>query len=159
MIRFSNSGGDFYVALLFRQLMGPTVLHTKVDSSSNHMLRAWAQCQSPGIVTLLLINLSNETAYSLSVDALGLPGVTGSARYDYELAADSLTARSVRLNGAVLELGPKGQIPDPMDHAVAHTGQKTVVVQAQTIRFVVYEETATRPCYPTWRDVSRSGAQ
>ena len=140
---------DYYVGLLFKQLMGPTVLRTTVSHGMDPSgsLRAWAQCQTPGIVTLLLINLSNETLYSVPIASLGISGIAGSSRFDYELSADGLAAQTVKLNGAVLQPGPKGEIPSMSQHARPGKGS-AILVQAHTIKFVVIEDTAAEACYP-----------
>jgi len=141
---------DYWGALAFRQLMGPTVLEARVDGDTTRMLRAWAQCQPPGVVTLLLINLSNDTIYEFAVESLGLPGAPSAPRSEYELAAGgdgSLTAQNVTLNGVALQpVGPQGRIPSLTALAVGGKGA-TVVVRPQTIRFVVFEGVAATPCY------------
>ncbi|KAK1268478.1 Heparanase-like protein 1 [Acorus gramineus] len=57
---------DYYSALLWHRLMGKGVL--PVDLSGSPYLRAYAHCskQKPGI-SLLLINLSNSTTFSVTV--------------------------------------------------------------------------------------------
>ncbi|XP_027125284.1 heparanase-like protein 2 [Coffea arabica] len=59
---------DYYSALLWHQLMGSGVL--SIDSNEPY-LRSYAHCskQKKG-VTLLLINLSNETAFSVDVESV-----------------------------------------------------------------------------------------
>ncbi len=152
---------DFWAALLFRQLMGATVLRAQVGGGGGgggaRMLRVWAQCQPPGVVTLLFINLSNETAFEVAVDDLGLPGAASAPRFDYELSAagsDALAARSVSLNGVTLQPGPQGEIPYLSQHALPGKGA-SVVVRAHTLRFVVFEGVAARPCFrPPLREAS-----
>lgn len=145
---------DFYAALLFKQLMGPTVLRARVVGNATRMLRVWAQCQSPGLVTLLLLNLANDTDYQVPVDSLGVPGLAGAKRYDYELTAAStdnaggLTSRRIALNGALLQPGPAGQIPSLSAHALDQTGNPLIVVRRHSVRFVTLEDTAAEACYP-----------
>eukprot|EP00257_Ricinus_communis_P023749 XP_015583816.1 heparanase-like protein 1 [Ricinus communis] len=57
---------DYYGALLWHRLMGKQVLATSHNASP--YLRAYSHCskKKPGI-TLLLINMSNQTSYSVSV--------------------------------------------------------------------------------------------
>ncbi|KAK1295691.1 Heparanase-like protein 1 [Acorus calamus] len=57
---------DYYSALLWHRLMGKGVL--SIDLSESPYLRAYAHCskQKPG-VSLLLINLSNSTTFSITV--------------------------------------------------------------------------------------------
>ena len=144
---------DFWGALLFRRLMGPTVLKTRVDAASP-MLRAWAQCESPGVVTLLLINLSNDTRFQVPLEGLGLPGVATATRMDYELHSsggatddEALRSRNVSLNGALLQPGPQGEIPSLGQYAKS-SRDSSITVRPHTLRFVVFEGVAARPCFP-----------
>ncbi|KAL5746767.1 hypothetical protein ACOSP7_023738 [Xanthoceras sorbifolium] len=57
---------DYYSALLWHRLMGKGVLH--VGSSASSFLRTYAHCSKGREgMTLLLINLSNQTAYTIGV--------------------------------------------------------------------------------------------
>lgn len=57
---------DYYSALLWHRLMGKGVLH--VGSSASSFLRSYAHCsKGRGGMTLLLINLSNQTSYTIDV--------------------------------------------------------------------------------------------
>ncbi|XP_063937738.1 heparanase-like protein 1 isoform X2 [Daucus carota subsp. sativus] len=57
---------DYYSALLWHQLMGKGVL--SVESSASPHLRSYAHCSKERAgVTLLLINLSNQTSFKTSV--------------------------------------------------------------------------------------------
>ncbi|KAK8465847.1 hypothetical protein PHAVU_009G190797 [Phaseolus vulgaris] len=58
---------DYYSALLWHRLMGKKVLTVSSDVSSP-FLRTYAHCSKDRVgVTLLLINLSNETRFTLSI--------------------------------------------------------------------------------------------
>lgn len=56
---------DFYSALLWHRLMGKTVL--SVDFSGSAFLRAYAHCSKQKGVTLLLINLSKDIKFNVTV--------------------------------------------------------------------------------------------
>jgi hypothetical protein len=96
---------NYWAALLWRRLMGTTVLEAGAPSVTE--LRLYAHClrNRPGGVALLAINLDRTAARSLE---LPLP-----ARL-YTLTADDLTAERVRLNGRVLALGADDKLP-PLD--------------------------------------------
>ncbi|GAB4860824.1 hypothetical protein Ancab_035986 [Ancistrocladus abbreviatus] len=58
---------DYYSALLWHRLMGKRVLSVGRDASP--FLRSYAHCSKGGAgVTLLLINLSNQTSFILEVE-------------------------------------------------------------------------------------------
>jgi len=132
--------------------MGPVVLSARVSGSRK--LRAWAQCQSPGVLTLLLINLANDTSFTLPLSSID--GADASTRFDYEFssgadanatAAEALVSQRIRLNGVRLQ--PAGDtLPSLTDLRQAATGQPTIIVMPQTVRFVVFEDLAAPACYP-----------
>ena len=87
---------NYWAALLWRRLMGTTVL----DAGVHHGMHLYAHCRRGvrGAVTLLAIN-TDRTAAAL----LRLP-VTSER---YTLSADHLQSAGVKLNGTALELGPE----------------------------------------------------
>ena len=91
---------NYWAALLWRRLMGTTVL----DAGAHHGTHIYAHCRRgvPGAVTLLVIN-TDRTAAAI----LRLP-LTGER---YTLSADHLQSPVVKLNGTVLELDRNG-LPD-----------------------------------------------
>jgi len=94
---------DYWASLLWKQLMGTTVLDaTSADAS----LRTWAHC-SDGGVTVLAINLSADA----SVDVT-LPDLAASGWQTWTLEADGLESSTVRLNGTTLETAADGTPPD-----------------------------------------------
>ncbi|MDR3530866.1 MAG: hypothetical protein P4L90_09970 [Rhodopila sp.] len=92
---------NYWAALLWRQLMGTTVLNAE---SSNADLRLYAHCMRgrPGGVTVLAINTSRTQAASLD-----LP----SASTGYTLTARQLSDRTVQLNGQDLAVAANGDVP------------------------------------------------
>lgn len=92
---------NYWTALLWRRLMGTTVLD---PGPSREGLHLYAHCLRgvPGGVILLAINNSRATASSL-----GLAG----ASQRYTLSADSLQAGDVKLNGTTLKLEAGDTLP------------------------------------------------
>ena len=86
---------NYWGALLWRQLMGTTVLDAGVPIQSG--LHVYAHCQrgTPGGVVLLVINTDREAPHSLMLPA---------ASVRYTLDAASLLDTAVRLNGSTLAL-------------------------------------------------------
>src|SRR5713226_1927273 len=93
---------NYWGALLWRQLMGTTVLDSGVPIQTG--LHVYAHCQrgTPGGVSLLIINTDRNAPHSLM-----LP--TASLRYTLDAA--SLRDAYVRLNGRPLELDAKDDLP------------------------------------------------
>ncbi len=94
---------NYWAALLWRKLMGTTVLEPGPSPTSN--LHLYAQClrNHPGGVTLLVINADQNMPQSF-----GVP--TASERYT--LTAEDLQDRSVKLNGVELQLGAGDTLPE-----------------------------------------------
>jgi heparanase 1 len=87
---------DYHNSLLWRRLMGATVLAVNV-AAGNPFLRAYAHCSARGAgVSLLVLNLSPERAARFQI--AGAPAK--SLRFD--LSAPSLDSRVVLMNGRVL---------------------------------------------------------
>jgi len=92
---------NYWGALLWRQLMGNTVLDSGLPGQAG--LHVYAHCRQgmPDSVALLVINTSRD-AHSLA-----LPD----ASERYTLDATSLRDTTVRLNGNALELGDRDDLP------------------------------------------------
>jgi hypothetical protein len=93
---------NYWAALLWRKLMGTTVLDPGPSPAPS--LHVYAQClrSHPGGVSLLVINADDKNAQTLKVS-------TASERYT--LTAQSLTDKQVQLNGADLKLGADDALP------------------------------------------------
>ena len=93
---------NYWGALIWRQLMGTTVLDAGIAIQPG--LHVYAHCQrgTPGGVALLVINTDRKAPH-----ALMLPG----ASVRYTLDAASLLDTDIRLNGRTLALGPAGELP------------------------------------------------
>ena len=93
---------SYWGALLWRQLMGTTVLDSGVPVRAG--LHVYAHCQrgTPGGTSILVINPDRSLPQAL---------VLASASERFTLGADNLRDGTVRLNGAPLELGPNDDLP------------------------------------------------
>ncbi|KAG8079866.1 hypothetical protein GUJ93_ZPchr0007g4524 [Zizania palustris] len=144
---------DYYSALLWHRLMGPEVLKASTTSSAagggSPYLRSYAHCsrEKPG-VTVLLINLSNSTAFDVSVagGALGA-SACGGRREEYNLspAGGDIQSQVVLLNGKPLTLGPCGQIPE-LRPAVVADGCSPLRVPPRGIAFVRFTDFKAPAC-------------
>jgi hypothetical protein len=125
---------DYWAALLWRKLMGTTVLDPGPSRSAN--LHLYAQCLrgQPGGVALLAINADKD-----SQQTLRLP--TNAERYT--LSAAELTSSTVDLNGRRLELGPDDVLP-VLRSAVVHFG--TVTLTPASITFLAFPTAGNARC-------------
>jgi hypothetical protein len=94
---------NYWAALLWRKLMGTTVLEAGTVSAPN--LHAYAQClrNHPGGVTVLIINADENAAQTIDVAA---------ASERYTLTAHELQDAHVELNGVALQLGADDALPE-----------------------------------------------
>jgi heparanase 1 len=125
---------NYWGALLWRQLMGATVLDAGVPIQSG--LHVYAHCQrgAPGGVALLVINTERNAPHSLI-----LP--TASVRYTLDAA--SLRDASVRINGSTLALGAGDELP-PIAGAPATA--KMMTFEQATITFLAIPEAGNNAC-------------
>jgi len=113
---------NYWAALLWRKLMGTTVLDPGTSPAPS--LHLYAQClrNHPGGVALLAINTSK-------VDAMLLHIPTTSERFT--LTAQKLMDKQVQLNGKVLKLGVNDTLPD-MKRVAIHSGRITFAPESIT---------------------------
>ena len=125
---------NYWGALLWRQLMGSTVLDSGVPIQTG--LHVYAHCQRgrPGGVSLLIIHTDRNAPHSLM-----LP--TASVRYTLEAA--SLRDANVRLNGRPLALDPGDELPLI---AGAPTTANTVTFKQATITFLAIPAAGNNTC-------------
>lgn len=93
---------NYWAALLWHRLMGSTVLDAGIASREGLHLYAHCQPGTKGGVTLLAINNSPNAPSSLRLQL---------AARRYTLSAPDAASASLRLNGALLTLGKKDQLP------------------------------------------------
>src|SRR5208337_4938920 len=94
---------NYWAALLWRRLMGTTVLDPGTAPMPN--LHVYAHClrNHPGGVALLVINADRDQTQSLQVSA---------ASERYTLTARDLTSKQAQLNGSDLKLGANDALPE-----------------------------------------------
>jgi heparanase 1 len=125
---------NYWGALLWRQLMGTTVLDAGSPVQSGLHVYAHCQREVAGGVTLLVINTSRNAPRSLT-----LP--TASERYT--LDAVSLADIDVRLNGRALKLSAHDELPST---AGVPTIAGTTTFAPATITFLAIPAAANDAC-------------
>jgi Glycosyl hydrolase family 79, N-terminal domain len=125
---------NYWGALLWRRLMGATVLDSGVPIEAG--LHVYAHCQrgASGSVALLVINTDRIASHPLT---LAKPSER------YTLDAASLRASTVWLNGATLGLDDKGDLPSL---AGAPTAAGALSFAPATISFLTIPEAANSAC-------------
>lgn len=93
---------NFWAALLWRKLMGTTVLNPGASPAPDLHLYAHCLRDHPGGVTILIINANRTASQSLDLPV-------GAERHS--LTADDLLSREVQLNGNALRLGAGDAMP------------------------------------------------
>jgi heparanase len=126
---------DYWAALLWRRLMGTTVLDP--GSSSMPGLHLYAHCLrgKPGGVALLAINADRAASRMLE-----LP--TAASRYT--LTADNLTDTRVRMNGRELRLGAGDELPSPEAEPVP---PGRLDLPPASVAFLAIPDAANPACY------------
>lgn len=125
---------NYWGALLWRKLMGTTVLESGIPIQEG--LHVYAHCLrgTPGGVALLAIN-NNRT----SPRTIAIP--TGGDRYT--LAAGNLDSRRVQLNGTELELSTSDELP-PVTGVAMLPGN--VILAPATISFFALPRAGNNAC-------------
>jgi heparanase len=112
---------NYWAALLWRKLMGTTVLDGGVPLAAGQHVYAHCQPGTPGGVTLLIIN-NDRTAHVME---------TALESKRYTLSAEPLESPEVKFNGKVLKLSENGDFPS-LDGEVAAAGRLTFAPAAIT---------------------------
>jgi hypothetical protein len=125
---------NYWGALVWRQLMGTTVLDPGVPNQAG--LHVYAHCQrgTAGGVALLVINTDRNATHSLKIAA---------ASERYTLDAANLQDATVRLNGHTLALEPDDHLPQ-ITGVPASAG--TLTMAPATITFLAVPEAANAAC-------------
>ena len=125
---------NYWGALLWRRLMGTTVLESGVPIEAG--LHVYAHCQrgTPDGVGLLVINTDRSAAHTIRL-------ASASARYT--LDAVNLDDGTVRLNGHALELSTKDDLPEIRG---VPTPAGTLAFAPATITFLAIPTAANRAC-------------
>ena len=125
---------DYWAALLWRKLMGATVLDPGPSPSANLHLYAHCLRNQPGGVALLAINADKDARQTLRI-----PGGAES----YTMTAASLTAPTVNLNGKQLKLGKDDALPVLSGAAVR---VKKVTVAPESVTFLAFPKADNASC-------------
>jgi heparanase len=125
---------NYWGALLWRQLMGTTVLDPDVSVQAG--LHVYAHCQrgTPGGVALLVINTDRNTSHSLKI---------ANVSDRFTLDAANLQDSTLRLNGNALTLGPEDRVPH-IAGVAASAGILTIA--PTTITFLAVPAAANIAC-------------
>ncbi len=124
---------NYWAALLWRRLMGATVLDSAVTIRGGLHLYAHCLRDTPGGVALLALNTATA-AHTLSVPLYA---------EIYTLSADTLNSGEVRLNGRVLALGRNDDLPIV---AGVSTPVGRVTLAPRTITFIALPGAANSAC-------------
>eukprot|EP00045_Choanoeca_perplexa_P012265 m.133243 g.133243 ORF g.133243 m.133243 type:complete len:656 (+) comp15945_c0_seq2:51-2018(+) len=139
---------DYYVAYLWRHVMGVSVFDVTVVSSGgtvsqgNQTLRTFAHCHRTmaGAVAVAVMNLDRSATYDVTFE------LESPRRDDYILTAGNLTSRSITLNGQPLQVTTYGQLP-PIDSTTASPGtEKKLAIAPTTIAFLVFHNVSNSRC-------------
>jgi heparanase len=125
---------NYWAALLWRRLMGSTVLESGVPISLGFHVYAHCMRGVPGGVVILAINNDPAGARTIGI-------TTGGARYT--LSADRLQNQSVRLNGTPLQLDARQELPSL--NGVAFPAGELVLAPA-TISFLALPAARNSAC-------------
>jgi hypothetical protein len=127
---------NYWAALLWRRLMGTTVLDAGAGPAPT--VHLFAQClrggsgKQAGGVTLLAINLAGAETLE-----------TAAAAEQFTLTAEELTDKTVKLNGRELVLGPEDALPELRGERVK-AGR--VTLPATSITFLTFPEAKNANC-------------
>ena len=93
---------NYWGALLWRKLMGTTVLESGIPLQTGQHVYAHCLRGTPGGVALLVINNDRATSHTLSIPVAG---------ERYTMSSSDLQSQSVQLNGTQPKLGPGDELP------------------------------------------------
>ena len=93
---------NYWSAVLWRRLMGATVLEAAAASAPNQYVYAHCLNGHPGGVAVLALNTDHDAAQKLNLNA---------ASQRYSLTADDLMGSTAKLNGTELKLTASGDLP------------------------------------------------
>lgn len=124
---------NYWAALLWRKLMGTTVLNSGDSPSPNLKLYAHCLRDTPDGVALLVINTDRNASLSLDLPA---------AAERYTLTASNLLDTTVELNGTELKLGSDDTLP-PLTGTPTRPGKLTFAPASITFLAIPKANNAT----------------
>ena len=128
---------NYWGALLWRRLMGTTVLESSVPIQAG--LHVYAHCLrgKPGGVAVLAINTDTTASRTLTVPTAG-------ERYTLSSSAvGNLQEKRVQLNGTVLKLGANDDLPTLTGES---SGSGNITLAPATVTFLAFAEAANTAC-------------
>ncbi|WP_426435351.1 hypothetical protein [Bradyrhizobium genosp. P] len=125
---------NYWGALLWRRLMGTTVLDAGIAPRPGLHIYAHCARDIPGGVALLVINIDREKPHELAIPATS---------QRYTLSNKNLADGSVQLNRTTLALGPADQFPALKGEA---TAAGTITVAPATISFLTVAKAENANC-------------
>ncbi len=125
---------NFWAAVLWRRLMGTTVLQAEESPSPNLHLYAHCLRGVTGGVALLAINADQKQSERLALSV---------SSKDYVLSAEPLQSNRIRLNGMLLELGANDALP-ALNGTSTEAG--TITMPPATIMFIGVPEAGNGAC-------------
>ncbi|WGR91059.1 hypothetical protein MTX26_10565 [Bradyrhizobium sp. ISRA443] len=125
---------NYWAALLWRRLMGTTVLDPGIAARPGFHVYAHCARDTPGGVALLVINNDRDKPSGLVLPATA---------QRYTLASDNLADGSVRLNRTTLALDASDQLP-PLTGEATTAG--TIMFAPATITFLVVAKAGNADC-------------
>lgn len=129
-----NPRPNYWAALLWRQLMGTTVLDAGTSPAENLLLYAQCMRGKPGGVVLLAINADRTTPQSIQVPKAG---------DRYTLTAKDLMSSEVQLNGVTLTVGRDNAIPKMV--GIANKSEATTFAPA-SVTFLTFPKADNQSC-------------
>ena len=125
---------NYWAAVLWRRLMGTTVLQPETSPSENLHLYAHCLRGVPGGVAVLAINADRKASQTLF-----LPGTSER----YTLSETPLDSGQVRLNGVTLKLGANDALPSLKG---ASSPAATFTMLPETITFIGFPDAGNDAC-------------
>jgi len=125
---------NYWGALLWRKLMGTTVLESGIPLQTGQHVYAHCLRGTPGGVALLVINNDRATSHTLSIPVAG---------ERYTMSSSDLQSQSVQLNGTQLKLGPGDELPVLTGILI---GAGNVEFAPATITFIALPQAGNEAC-------------
>jgi heparanase 1 len=126
---------DYYILLLWKQLMGNRVLNTaNVTTGRPNSLYVYSHCSAmkKGFISLAIVNNDLKNAAKIKFNTNSKVSV----RTDYTLSTGGATLRSrkMRLNGKILQTDKSGNLPDLVGNSMKM--DQILTLAPRTIAFV-----------------------